>query len=92
MDVGLDAYPQTPLDAAHLYATMGWRVVPVTPETKVPSVKNWVDAATLDRGVVDGWWNSMSHANDGVAIVTGRRSKLWVLDVDVANGKAAGRR
>lgn len=82
-----DAYPTTSLDAARLYGAMEWRVVPVTPGSKVPAVRDWVNVATTDPAVIDGWWNSLEFANCGVAIVTGRKSGLWVLDVDVANGK-----
>lgn len=81
-------YPTTTLDAALLYAWQEWRVAPVTPGSKVPAIADWVNKASDDVDQVHAWFGvNGSHANAGVCIVTGEKSGLWVLDVDVANGK-----
>lgn len=68
------------------YAARGWRVVPVRPRTKHPCVDAWQDAATTGPDLIRSWWERWP--DHGVGIVTGARTKLWVLDVDVATGKA----
>ena len=76
---GLVAYEDSK-EAAQLYATFGWRVVPLAPGKKVPSMKDWPNVATCDPAVIESWeWTG------GVAIVTGPESGVWVLDVDVKN-------
>src|SRR6185437_10265707 len=80
-------YPDLPIDAAIWLGRQGYRVAPVSPNSKVPSIRDWVKAATTDEATINGWFNDLYHANDGVCIVTGRESGVWVLDVDVANGK-----
>jgi Bifunctional DNA primase/polymerase, N-terminal/AAA domain len=76
----------TPAAAAAVYGRMfGWRVAPVTPGSKVPSIRAWQNDATTSRAQIDAWWREQPDA--GVCIVTGRSSGLWVLDVDVAGGK-----
>jgi hypothetical protein len=78
-------YP-TPTDAAKLYAAFGWRVVPCRRGSKVPAVRDWVNVATVDDEQIAEWWGGQ-YAGCGVCIVTGKASGLWVLDVDVADGK-----
>jgi hypothetical protein len=86
-----DALIPTPLDAALFYAAMGWRVAPVQPGSKVPSVREWQKVATTDVEQIRRWWHddpTMAGLEEhGVCIVTGPESGLWVLDVDVAGGK-----
>lgn len=77
-------YP-TPAEAAPVYGLLGWRVAPVTPGSKIPSVKAWQVAASADEKVIRAWWERWP--DHGVCIVTGRATGLWVLDVDVADGK-----
>ena len=82
-----DLYP-TPLAAALMYRVMGvagWRVAPTSPGSKVPSIREWQTAGTTDETTILGWWTSQPDA--GVCIVTGRKTGLWVLDVDVSAGK-----
>jgi len=59
--------------------------VPVRPGEKVPIPKAWQDVATTDEATLRSWWDKYPDA--GVAIVTGRESGVWALDVDVAGGK-----
>ena len=48
-----------PLDAAHGYAELGWRVAPLRPEMKVPSINDWVEQATTDPDCIEGWWDTI---------------------------------
>lgn len=81
-------YPTTTLDAALLYAWQEWRVAPVTPGSKVPAINDWVNQASDDVDQIHAWFGvNGSHKSAGVCIVTGSCSGIWVLDIDVANGK-----
>lgn len=75
-----------PLDAALFYAGLGWRVVPIVPGTKRPGLEAWQDRATVDPELIGQWWQQWP--DHGVGIATGRGSGVFVLDVDVADGKA----
>lgn len=70
--------------AAHYYADLGLRVVPVKPGTKRPVMEAWQDAATTDHDQIDAWWDAAPGR--GVSIVTGAASGVWVLDVDEHEG------
>jgi KaiC/GvpD/RAD55 family RecA-like ATPase len=73
------------LAAALSYVARGWRVIPIAPGTKHPDQPAWPRAASADPGRVRHWWtNAPDH---GVGIVTGRASGIFVLDVDVSDGK-----
>jgi hypothetical protein len=79
--------------AALAYADDGWQIFPVFGITngkcdcgvkcdspgKHPLVK-WTEAATDDHEQIERWWNRWPNANIGVA--TGRKSGLYVLDLD----------
>jgi len=71
--------------AACHYAERGLAVFPLAPRSKVPlrGTHGHKDA-TSDRAVVDAWWRQHPAAN--VAIATGRKSGLWVLDIDPRHG------
>jgi replicative DNA helicase len=77
----------TPLEAAHYYASRGWRVVPIVPGEKRPAINDWVERATTDPEIIAEWWTE--HPDRGVGIVTGERSNLFVLDVDGDIGRDA---
>ncbi|WP_300014739.1 bifunctional DNA primase/polymerase [Pseudonocardia sp.] len=69
-----------PLAAAALRAVAaGWAVFPVRPRGKVPAVRGWEDAATLDPERILAWWAGAAW-NIGVAA---GRSGLLVIDLDV---------
>lgn len=79
------AHHPTNLDHALTYARQGWRVVPVPPGRKVPTITAWQREGTTDEARIRHWWtNSPDH---GIGIVCGPASGLWVLDVDIADGK-----
>lgn len=81
------------MEAALRYADDGWQVFPLhgiengkctcgvkcSSPGKHPRV-NWSEAATDDFGVITEWWKKWPNANVGVA--TGKRSGIYVIDVD----------
>ena len=75
-----------PVDHARDYAERGWRVLPIKPGEKRPPMKAWQDAATTDLETIDTWWTKR-YPEHGVGIATGAGSGIWVLDIDVSNGK-----
>jgi hypothetical protein len=74
-------------DAAHAYLGRGWSVIPIEHRGKRPLIA-WLELqsrlATTDE--VDTWLQRWPDANIG--IVTGRISRLVVLDVDAGHGGA----
>jgi hypothetical protein len=71
--------------AALSYAARGWRVVPIPRGTKHPPMDEWQRWATTDVELIRQWWTA--HPTHGVGIATGVESGIFVLDVDVADGK-----
>ena len=74
------------LDAALDYAGRGLRVLPIKPGMKRPAMTAWQDAATTDPGTIRLWWTGL-YADHGVGIATGTDSGIFVLDVDITDGK-----
>ena len=86
--------------AALVYANEGWPVFPVagivagscgcrllaacTHPAKHPLLRNGLHGATIDPQLIDRWWQRWPWA--GVAIATGARSALVVIDVDPRHG------
>jgi hypothetical protein len=66
------------------YLSKGWAVFPVNGEKK-PLIPNGCHGATTDREHIQQWWQDNPYAN--VAIATGRKSNLLVIDLDDKNGK-----
>lgn len=73
------------LEAARDYAARGWRVIPIVAGQKRPTLSNWQNVATVDPDKIANWWGHGDRY--GVGIVTGEESGIFVLDVDVADGK-----
>lgn len=69
--------------AARSYATRGWPVFPLEPNSKIPykGSRGFKDATTDENRVTD-WWTQFPASNIGVS--TGK--KLVVLDVDPRHG------
>ena len=66
------------------YLSKGWAVFPVGRDKK-PLIPNGCRGATTDREKIHQWWHDNPYAN--VAIATGRKSQLVVIDIDCKNGK-----
>lgn len=75
------------LSAALDYAGRGLRVLPIIPGGKRPPMAAWQHAATTDAETIRLWWSQL-YADHGVGIATGAGSGIFVLDVDVSDGKA----
>jgi Bifunctional DNA primase/polymerase, N-terminal/AAA domain/Primase C terminal 1 (PriCT-1) len=74
--------PSSPRPAALDYASRGWLVFPAT--GKHPHLEAWPEVASTDARRIVAWWNQWPAAN--VAILTGEKSGVWVLDVDPRKG------
>ena len=73
------------LKLALKYAKYGWHVFPVT-QSKTPFPKtNGCKDATTNEIKIRNFWKRFPDAN--IAIATGRKSGIFVLDVDVKNFK-----
>lgn len=72
------------LEAAETYAGRGLRVFPVQAGGKRPLLDSWPDRATTDTATLQGWWRQWPNAN--LAIATGERSGVVVIDIDVKSG------
>lgn len=93
MSVATTASPNQPpsLDAALGYTALGLRVVPIGPGAKHPvGLDSWQTAATTDPAIVTSWFTGL-YRGHGVGIATGAESGVWVLDIDVADGKHGDR-
>ena len=75
------------VDSARAHMDRGWAVFPV--KGKVPTTKNGFKDASTDHGAAEEWWGSNPHL--GVAMATGTRSGVWVLDLDGDEGRQAFR-
>ena len=71
-------------EAALIYASWGWHVLPVVPNGKVPATQHGVNDATTNAEQIAKWWAQNPEFNIGIA--AGARSGLVVFDVDPRNG------
>lgn len=70
-----------PAISAKWYAEkLGWKVFPVSPETKRPLIQSWPAEATSDPKQIDRWWRQ--HPGAMIGVVCGPRSEIAVVDVD----------
>ncbi len=70
------------LTAALKYREMGFSVFPVNPKDKKPAIPSWLKYQTEQASVqeITEWFGKMHH--QGIAIVTGKISNLFVVDFD----------
>ena len=71
---------QSVIKAALKYAARGWAVFPIMAGTKKPRTAHGFKDATTDPAKIKEWYRR--NPDDGVAIATGPRSGLLVVDVD----------
>lgn len=76
------------LTVALRYAAMGWPVLPLVPNRKVPATAHGVHDATTDEERIRKWWTENPAYNVGIA--AGKESGLVVFDVDPRNGGLDG--
>jgi hypothetical protein len=76
------------LKTALRYAAMGWPVLPLVPNRKVPATAHGVHDATTDAERIRRWWTENPAYNVGIA--AGKESGLVVFDVDPRNGGLDG--
>jgi len=74
----------TKAEAALIYASWGWHVLPVVPNGKVPATQHGVKDATTDQEQIARWW--MQNPDFNIGIAAGERSGIVVFDVDPRNG------
>lgn len=74
------------LEAALLYASLGWRVFPLKPRDKTPAHKGWQEEATTDPERIRGFWRENPRYNVGIKTGDG----LCVIDVDDKPEKHGG--
>jgi len=70
------------VEAALQYAAMGWKVIPVN--GKAPFFKGWPEKASDDPITINNWWSE--HPKSNLGVVTGKRSGIFILDVDYKHG------
>ena len=77
--------PETPLEWALFYASLGWSVVPVRRGEKIPA-ERWARFQTLpaDHAQIMAWF--ADNPTFGVGLIQGGRSATIVLDFDAASG------
>lgn len=73
----------TKLEAALKLAEEGWFVHPCRPNSKVPILKSWPEAATRDPKMIENFWYWYPDANIGLAPA---KSGLVCIDVDKKDG------
>ncbi len=76
------------LKTALRYAAIGWPVLPLVPNRKVPATAHGVHDATTDAERIRKWWTDNPAYNLGIA--AGKESGLVVFDVDPRNGGLDG--
>jgi putative DNA primase/helicase len=72
------------LKHALLYANFGWSVFPVSPNSKIPhkGTQGCLES-TKDESIIEELWKK--YPNSNVAVATGIKSCVFVLDIDVKN-------
>ena len=72
------------LESALALARKGFRVFPLHPNSKIPAINDFPNAATTDEAKIRAWWHDpvqKCESNHNIGIATGRG--LVVIDLDV---------
>lgn len=69
-------------ERALAYATAGFEVVRLGPQSKTPTVRRGVYAATTSQTVIRAWWDEQPCSNIGLRVPAG----CILLDIDPRNG------
>jgi KaiC/GvpD/RAD55 family RecA-like ATPase len=77
--------PSTPHEAARLYASLHFRIVPIGIGKKWPEMPEWQELATDDIATIDHWYTGIARGH-GVGLLMGYEG-LFAVDLDVAEGK-----
>lgn len=73
------------LEHALALAERGFWVFPVVPNSKLPALKDWPNAATRDVDQINAWWSSRDY---NIGISTSRyQDSMALLTIDVDNKK-----
>jgi hypothetical protein len=80
----MDAMDVSLLESALRYAKRGVPVFPADRQTKAPLTPNGFKDATTDEHQIREWWTRFPNAN--IAVPTGKRVGLMVVDIDAKNG------
>lgn len=67
------------LEWAAAYGLAGYRVVPIRPGEKRPSLEAWTEAATDNIGIIEAWWTGL-YRGHGVGLLP--HGNLAVIDID----------
>jgi hypothetical protein len=73
------------IEKALHYAELGWPLVPQD-RNKKPLIKGWPELATCDLGKLEKWSKQFPDAN--VALATGERAGVFVIDLDSLDAQA----
>ncbi len=71
------------LELALKYADLGWYIHPL--DGKRPLLKDWPNKATTDKEIIKSWFTRQYQACN-IGIVTGKKSGIFVLDIDRNHG------
>jgi len=71
------------LTLASEYIQNGFSIVPLRPRTKIPLLTSWepFQRTHASSGQIQGWFSN-GHAANNIAIVTGKVSCVFALDID----------
>lgn len=75
------------LEAALIYASWGWHIMPIRAGMKRPAINDWCNEATTDEKTIRAWWETFTTngVNPNIGLLTGKKSRVVVVDVDPRN-------